>query len=243
MKGASKVLYMFDPLNGIKTEISWDLLEGITGKNRGNLSSYKSRRKKVSSINCYIIDGKFTKEELYNLMIKENPQDEIWKHVEGTCFKYMVSDYGRVKRIYNNGKEKLLVPYTKSKNRNYLFVKVKVDNKIKELALHRIVAKTFLENESNFECVYHKDENKFNNRANNLEWIDREKLGRKTAWKSKSIAVLKLDPITLEVIDEYASMADAGRCNYLHRETIRQCIIGNLKTAGGFGWTNNVVST
>ena len=53
---------------------------------------------------------------------------------------------------------------------------------------------------------------------------------------TNSIPVFKKDPKTKEIIDWYESMAEAGRKNYIHRETIRMCVNGELKTAAGFLW-------
>ena len=229
------MLYTFDPINGVKTEIEWDVLVSITGKSKDYLTSYKSKRRKIGSLNCYIVDEKFTKKELYDFMVKENIKDEIWKKVEGFDYDYRVSDYGRVKRVFKSGKEKIMVAYNK-KARKGLFISFIRNGKKCEYKLSRVVAELFIENKKNLPCVYYKDGNPYNDRAMNLEWVDKKTVGVKTGGLVKGIPVLKLDPVTLEVLDEYTNMAEAGRENFVHRETIRQCIIGNTKTAGGFKW-------
>lgn len=44
------------------------------------------------------------------------------------------------------------------------------DSKPRTIAVHRIVADTFIPNPNNLECINHKDENKQNNSVDNLEW-------------------------------------------------------------------------
>lgn len=43
---------------------------------------------------------------------------------------------------------------------------------MKSIKIHRLVAKAFIDNPNKYEQVNHKDENKLNNNANNLEWCD-----------------------------------------------------------------------
>lgn len=190
-------------------------------------------RIKIPCVGCYIVDNKITQKEAYELMIKEKLKDEIWKDVNGSDGRYQISNYGRIRKCIKN-KFKLLMPYIK-KNK-WLHIKVVVDGKLKEFAVHKLIAKHFIENEHGYKNVYHKNENIYDNHADNLAWIDSVELGRKTGYKSKAIPVLKIDPDTGDILDEYVSMAEAGRFNYLHRETIRQCIKGRLNTAGGFKW-------
>ena len=53
----------------------------------------------------------------------------------------------------------------------YPIVKLYDDtNKKRTIAVHRIVADTFIPNPNNLECINHKDENKTNNSVENLEW-------------------------------------------------------------------------
>lgn len=53
----------------------------------------------------------------------------------------------------------------------YPIVKLYSDNcKPKTIAVHRLVADTFIPNPDNLECINHKDEDKTNNSIENLEW-------------------------------------------------------------------------
>lgn len=99
---------------------------------------------------------------------------EIWKDIEGYEGLYQVSNYGRIKNVKTNY---IFIP---QKRGNYL----KVTLNKKQLSIHKLVAETFL-NKKNFKSmpdedislinldkleINHKDENKYNNYANNLEW-------------------------------------------------------------------------
>lgn len=53
----------------------------------------------------------------------------------------------------------------------YPIVKLYDDtNKKRTIAVHRIIADTFIPNPNNLECINHKDKNKTNNSVDNLEW-------------------------------------------------------------------------
>ena len=228
-------IYLYDPVSNTKKETTYEALIAITGKTKNNLMSHKSKRRKISCLNRYLIDEKFTKKDRYQLMCSQKLTYEIWKNISRSNGRYQVSNYGRIRRVCKNGKTKLLMPYIR--HNKWLHVKVNIDGLVKEYAVHRLVAEEFIENEHCHPNTYHKNDDIYDNHADNLGWVDKKTLGKKTGHKSKSIPVLKLDPATGEVLDEYSSMAEAGRHNYLHRETIRLCVIGKLKTAGGFKWS------
>jgi hypothetical protein len=227
------LIYLYNPINNTKSKVDYELLSGMTGIPIDQLRSYKSRNQKISNINSYIIDDATTVNDRYEMMLKEKIKDEIWKDIEGSNEKYQISSAGRARRVYKN-KTTLLMPY-KRKNK-WLFLKVNIDGKLKEITVHSLVAKHFIENEKGLPCIYHKNENISDNFAGNLEWITRQALGKLTAHKSSGMPVLKMDRDSGEILDEYENMAEAGRSNFLHKETIRMCVRGKLKTAGGFKW-------
>lgn len=103
--------------------------------------------------------------------------EEIWKDMVGYESLYQISNLGNVKclpkYIYSLGypelrKEKPLKAHI---NRyGYLQVCLSKNKKIKTIYVHRLVAQTFIPNPNNLPCVNHKDEDKTNNRVENLEW-------------------------------------------------------------------------
>lgn len=95
---------------------------------------------------------------------------ELWKNIKGFDNCYMVSNYGNIKSLPRNGtinKERILKPAIRG---DYLFVRLVGNHKDKKCSVHRLVAKAFIPNPENKPCVNHKDGNKLNNKADNLEW-------------------------------------------------------------------------
>ena len=109
--------------------------------------------------------------------------EEIWKDVKGFEGRYQVSNLGRVRSLdftwlaYNykvcgyvecKRKGKILKP--KTSYNGYLQVCLKISSKNHYKLLHRLVADAFIPNPNNLPTVNHKDEDKWNNRVDNLEW-------------------------------------------------------------------------
>ena len=103
--------------------------------------------------------------------------EEIWRPIEGYEGLYEVSSYGRVRSLdmyvkvgygnYRLHKGKVLSP---AKDTNgYLKVNLYCNGKQKTINVHILVAQAFLPNPDNLPQVNHKDENKSNNRVENLE--------------------------------------------------------------------------
>ena len=93
--------------------------------------------------------------------------NEIWKDIEGFNGRYQISNTGKVKSIYKQ-KEKFLTP---QKDRyGYLTIDLRKDGKSKRNKLHRLVAKAFIPNPDSLPQVNHKNGNKEDNNADNLEW-------------------------------------------------------------------------
>ena len=86
--------------------------------------------------------------------------------------KYQIDENGNVKSLNYRGNTKtehLLKPL--KRGNGYLYVDLyDFNGKHHKESIHRLVAETFIENINNLPCVNHKDENKWNNSASNLEW-------------------------------------------------------------------------
>ena len=108
--------------------------------------------------------------------IKNNDVEEIWKDIKGYEGLYQVSNFGKIKSLSKNNHNygengKILKGIN---NKGYLRVGLSKNGKAKQYPIHRIVAETFIDNVYNLPCVNHIDENKMNNRADNLEWCSVE---------------------------------------------------------------------
>lgn len=80
----------------------------------------------------------------------------------------MVSENGLVfSTIYNRLLQGSLIG---SEGNRYLSIGYKTSGKVKHIKIHLFVAALFIPNPENKKCVNHKDGNKLNNSAINLEW-------------------------------------------------------------------------
>lgn len=221
------MLYLFDPITCQKSEITYEKLEGITGKNKGNLMSLKSKKRKVGNINCYLIDENTTNAELREMLESEVIKNEYWVDIPGT--HNQISDYGRYRTITKKGPKMMLI-YNATKNK--ACITLTINGKKEKLLAHTKVGEMFLEKPKGDVVLRHKDGNGFNCRANNLEYVDRKWLARRTGPLSNQIAVVKKDPVTGEILDEYRSMREAARKNFLCHEAVHQAIRENRLCAG-----------
>ena len=107
---------------------------------------------------------------------------EVWKDIAGYEGYYQVSNWGRVKSMerlitYTNSKAitshfpvKERIISQKTDRYGYQKVSLKKDKARKLCSVHRLVAQAFIDNPDNLPLVNHKDENRGNNNAMNLEW-------------------------------------------------------------------------
>ena len=98
---------------------------------------------------------------------------EIWDDIKGYEGLYQVSNMGRVKSLPRKGthvkEEHILKAYKDHKG--YPQVGLLKRGKRKIVAVHRLVAETFILNPLNLPQVDHYDDNKENNCVYNLQWI------------------------------------------------------------------------
>ena len=98
---------------------------------------------------------------------------EEWKDIKGYEGLYQISSFGRVKSL--NYMHKSVSKYLSLAimSSGYVYVLLYKEGKRKMYRVHRLVAEAFIPNPNNYKEVNHKDENKQNNRVDNLEWCTR----------------------------------------------------------------------
>ena len=171
---------------------------------------------------------------------------EEWRPVDGHEGLYEVSNMGNMKSLNykRTGKEKIL---KLRKNRDgYLVVSLCKEGAMKSYYVHRIVATAFLENPEGYTEINHIDQDKTNNKVDNLEWCSRsyncnygtrnKRMAEKLTNNPKiSKPVIAIDMRT-GLIVEFASVHEAERETGINIGNIIQCCKGKRNSAGGFYW-------
>lgn len=167
---------------------------------------------------------------------------ETWRPVVGYEGLYEVSDQGRVRSLKRNTTNgKILIPI---KNKScYLNVHLSIDGISRLFRLHRLVAFAFPEICGEYfegAVCNHKNENKLDNRAENLEWCTPKYntnwgtgLKRMAQKLSKSVAQYTIDGVLIAI---YSSTAEAARQTGYSQSHICKCCQGKQQIAYGYVW-------
>ena len=136
-------------------------------------------------------------------------------------------------KVWSYRKNIFLKPFL---SRGYLKVRLYKNGTNEQKFIHRLVAEEFLRNPQNLPQVNHKDENKQNNCAENLEWCDTKyniNYGKHNEMVAKSHCK-KVYCVELDRVFESAKLA-AIQLN-LSDSNIAKCCKGKYKTTGGYHW-------
>ena len=107
--------------------------------------------------------------------------------------------------------------------------------KTKTFAIHRLVALVFIKNPKKYPYVNHINENKLDNRIENLEWItQKENVLKSSKNTSHPRRVLLLGDDGINIL--YESLTEASKDVKLSRSAISKACLGLNKTAGGYKW-------
>lgn len=183
---------------------------------------------------------------------KIKKMNEVWKDIQGYEGKYQVSNLGRVKSLAryrkNNGNSQTFqeerILKQSINNCGYCIVELSFEGKRKRYSVHRLVANAFVKNDEGKEQVNHKDENKQNNYADNLEWCtckENTNYGshNKRMAITKGTAVVRIDENGN--CKEFYGISEAARQNKIPQSCISECLSGKTKKAGGYYWRKKAI--
>lgn len=141
---------------------------------------------------------------------------EKFKPVQGYAGIYEISNLGRVKSLSRiierkDGntrvtEDRIILPFlTKCGYHQIVLCK---DGVRKKHYIHRLVANAFIENPNKLPIINHKDENKLNNRVDNLEWC--------SAYYNLRYGKMQAKLVKIDVIDSKGDVVEVV-------EGIREC--------------------
>lgn len=156
-------------------------------------------------------------------------QDEVWKEIKG-FEAYQVSNLGNVRSC------RILAQGIQSKG--YPNVSLCTNGKRKTINVHRLVAVTFIPDPEGLNIVNHKNEDKTDNRVENLEWCTQQenvryndahtKRGKKVYQYTLDLDLVKIWDCGAQAVEYYPSLSSPG---------ISQTCTGKRETHGGYIWS------
>lgn len=176
-------------------------------------------------------DSKYKQE-----LTDEELNSEIWKDIQGYEGLYKVSNLGRVKN------RKGLIMSPELYHKGYYRVQLYNKGKRKHERINRLVALAFIPNPNNYPMVNHKDENKLNNKADNLEWCTHKYncnygTAIERSAKNRRKKVIMYDKQGNKLKDFKSLTIASSYLNKPHAHShISDCCKGKRKSAYGYIW-------
>lgn len=191
---------------------------------------------------------------------------EIWKDISGYEWLYQISNMGRVKSL----NKQIVAPSggiifyperimaQRKGSSGYFQVILRKDGTRKNVMIHRLVALAFVPGANENLVVNHKDENKENNSADNLEWVTQQdnvrylnclqravshtNYAKRTAHTDyKAMAARRKRPVKQfdkhgNFIRLWPSAKDVENEVGIERGNITRCCQGYARSSHGFIW-------
>ena len=171
---------------------------------------------------------------------------EEWRPVKGFEGFYEISNLGNLRsldRVVQVGKGKRLIkgkPLVRSSCSNgYKFHHISGNGVKKNALIHRLVAEAFIPNPYNLPEVNHIDEDRTNNRVDNLEWVTRsQNLNHGNYQIRKALSQGKPVIATFNgcEVARFGTEGIAARMVGGSQDGISLALRGEIKEYKGFGW-------
>jgi hypothetical protein len=167
-------------------------------------------------------------------------QSEVWKPIAGYEGLYEVSNFGRVRNASKAhcARGGILKPLADATG--YCRINVYKGGKMAHKLVHRVVAEAFVENPQSKTEVNHKDGNKANNAATNLEWVTPKENIKHSIYSGLRSNRKPVDMYTTsgEFLKTFESLAEAAKHTGAKVHNISRCCTGRkgYKTACGYVW-------
>lgn len=163
-----------------------------------------------------------------------NARDEEFRQIKGYEGLYEVSNKGRV---YSHISKKFMT--TNTLRNGYPSVLLSKGKEEVFKFIHRLVAEAFVPNPNNYPVVNHKDENRTNNAAENLEWCTTKynlNYGSRNKKLSESLGIPIVCIDRFGTKTRFKSARDAAKKLGILTTSICNAVKGRAKTAGGYFW-------
>ena len=165
---------------------------------------------------------------------------EIWKDIEGFDGKYQISNMGNLRSFTFVKKGELIKPATDKRGYKIVMLSRGTRDKTYTTRIHRLVAKHFIPNPLNLPQVNHKDENKTNNRVDNLEWcthLYNQNYGTKNQRIGEKNKISNGKPVYCIELDRvFCSAAEAARFVGRNPTNVSVVCRGKEKSCAGYHW-------
>ena len=148
---------------------------------------------------------------------------------------YMVSDKGTVISLKFGRKEMK----QHSNGKRYIGVGLTKNGVTKRFLIHRLVAQAFIPNPESKKEVNHIDENKLNNKSDNLEWLSHcENIEFSLGIRKPSCEIIQKD-IKNRVIAVWNSVDDLSLCGF-STTAVCHCLKNPDKVYKNFYWSRMI---
>lgn len=181
-------------------------------------------------------------------------QKEIWKDIIGYEGLYMVSNFGRVKRLETTVEyrprsqggvrvdylpEMIIQPFEgKFKNYKCWRIRLRKDGEQKNYQVHRLVAEAFIPNPDNKPWINHLDSNSKNNIWTNLEWCtpkeNSQHASKKGRFGNKTDMEISQYDSKGNWIKDFKNQIEASEVTKIDKNSISLCVSGTYKQTKGY---------